>query len=642
MGQIRFSTGTTWFREGEAMNDTGLEEAWRRFSENEVSIDAFFRSSGTLIGTEEKGFWEADLKKDAELKKFVALALTSPSFHLSELMAQLCDAFDRRAEGLAIRIHSLPMVPRWYPDAAGRALGNLANSLFLLGHNEEAVRFGERALAWDPTNPFALSTLAHAYLHVGRERDAFSALAYLDERGYPNSFARVDVLAEQKKVGVKRPSSIEPYQPVLERLARLEEPDAVKGIVCNAHDFFHEFYLAMNPGFGVSLNASPLDKTIRWRNHALLCRMAGRDRYARLAALELNAIPRAEENPRVDADVLWGRSLANLVLEAVPSDDADPLFAPDEKRRLDAVSSAAKKGRLEAVLEAMWDPSEKVVTRGAAILKREKSARSDLAEASQEALRGVIDYVGWGDDDPRIPQPFPLKKGAGAVKGDAVARDVIREITASKKPISALGRGVKPAPLPEEVIAGLRFPNGKPLPPSLLAWLAFDAAWVDLFDDLKNPLFSPMTLIEALAQGFDEWLPDQFPQGFKTPAKLRGEFYPLPRSGDQVLYLYVGEADSRGEYPVLYIDPEDLVIRVRFAGFDQYVADAFGVTVVDVPTADQARKNLGGDAIELVDCFGAGSTWERGAKSSASKKKTSAKSPGKVATAAKKSGGKKK
>ncbi|NUQ72999.1 MAG: hypothetical protein HUU21_05545 [Polyangiaceae bacterium] len=617
------------------MNDTGLEEAWRRFSENEVSIDAFFRSSGLLIGTEEKSFWEADLKKDAELKKFAALAQTSPSFHLSEQMAQLCDAYDRHAEALAIRIHALPMVPRWYPDAASRALGNMATNLCVLGRHEESVRLGERALAWDPTNPFVLYVLAHAYLHVGREGDAFAVVAYLDERGYPSSFARDDVLAEQKKLGVKKPPKFEPYRADLGRLLRLEEADAIRGIACNAHDFFHEIYVAVSPGFGAGLNASPLGDIIKVRNHALICRMAGRDSHARLAALGLAQIPRNKDNPRVDADVLWGRSLADLVLEAVPADDANPLVSPDEKRRLGAVTAAAKEGRRAVVQEALWDPNGKVVERAATILKREKSERSDLEDAFKEALRGVIDYIGWGDDDPRIPQPFPLQKGAGAVKGDAVAREVIGAITASKKPISALGRGVKPAPLPEKVIEALRFPNGKPLPPSLSAWLTFDAAWAELFEDPSKPAFSPMTLVDVLKLDYTEWLPDQFPEGFKTPAKLRGEFYPLPRSGDQGIYLYVGEADSRGEYPVLYIDPEDLVIRVRFAGFDMYLAYMFGVTVADVPTAEQARKNLGGDAIDLADCFGAGSTWDRGTKAAGAKKKTAAKAPAKPATAAK-------
>lgn len=624
------------------MNDAGLEQAWERFSNNDVGIDAFFRSSGTLLGTEQKSFWEADLGKEAELKKLVALAMTSPSFHLSETMAQLCEAFDRNAEALAIRIHALPLVPRWYPDAASRVVGNMAINLYNGGRFEEAARFGERALGWDPVSPFVLGTLALAYLHLKRANEAFSLMAYLDERGYPSSLVREELDGEQKKLGLKRPSKIEPYRADLGRLTRLEEPDAIKGIACNGRDAFHTFQLLVRPRIGASVGLSPLGKTVRPRNHALICWMAGRDPHACLAALELAGMPRDEGNPRVDIDVLWGRSLAELAREASPERGADPLFAPDEKKRLGAVSSAAKEGRLELVREALWDPSEKVVERAASILKREKAEPGALEEAAREALRGYVDYIGWGDDDPKIPQPFPLKKGSSDARGDAIVRDVLREL-ASRKAISAHGKGVKPAPLSAKVISGLRFPSGKPLPPSLSVWLAFDADWVGLFEDLQKPMLAPMTLVEALEHDFDTWLPDQFPDGWKTPAKLRGEFFLLPRSGDQVLYLYVGEADSRGEYPVLYIDPEDLAIRVRFAGFDMYVAHAFGVTVVDVPTAEQARKNLGDDAIDLAECFGKGSTWDRGTKpAAAAKRKTAAKSLKKPAAAAKKkSGGKK-
>lgn len=619
------------------MSDTKLEEAWLRFSENDVSVDAFFRSSGTLIGAEEKSFWEADLSKEAELKKFITLGLTSPSFHLSEAMAQLCKASKQPAAALELRIHALPMVPRWYPDAALRALGNMASDLYALGRYEESVRFGERALAWDPTNPFVLSTLARAYLHVGRVGDAFSALEYLDQRGYPSSLARDPAAADQKTLGVKRPSSVAPRHVDLGRLPRLSERDEAQALACNARDFFHQFYLALTPRIGAELNPSPLGKPVILRNHALITFMAGDVAYALLAAQELAAVPR-DPNARVDLDVLWGRALADVVIATAgqaPEGALSAFFAKEEKKRLDAVSAAAKGGRLDLVRGALRDPSEKVAQRAATLLKRDGAEPSEIEEAALEASRCYGRYIGFGDDDPEVPLPFPLKKSQAPARGDVIVRELCKKLAGSKAPIAAHGVRVTKAPLPAKVIAGLHFPSGKPLPPSLAAWLAFDASWVGLFDDLKKPTFSPMTLVEALQSDFEAWLPDRFPEGFKTPAKLSGELYPLPRSGDQALYLYVGEADSRGEYPVLYVDPKDLVVRVRHAGFDMYVTDAFRHTTVDVPTTEQARSNLGGDAIDLAACFGEGASWG-GSEAPAPRPSKAAPSAG-----AKKPGGKK-
>ena len=41
--------------------------------------------------------------------------------------------------------------------------------------------------------------------------------------------------------------------------------------------------------------------------------------------------------------------------------------------------------------------------------------------------------------------------------------------------------------MPTAVLAPLSFPDGKPLPPSLRRWLAYDASFVKLFADPAQP-----------------------------------------------------------------------------------------------------------------------------------------------------------
>ena len=54
--------------------------------------------------------------------------------------------------------------------------------------------------------------------------------------------------------------------------------------------------------------------------------------------------------------------------------------------------------------------------------------------------------------------------------------------------------GGTPTPIVPEVLEKLTFPDGKPLPPSLKQWLAFDAACLGLFSDLANLVITPLSL----------------------------------------------------------------------------------------------------------------------------------------------------
>src|SRR5262245_51574018 len=66
-------------------------------------------------------------------------------------------------------------------------------------------------------------------------------------------------------------------------------------------------------------------------------------------------------------------------------------------------------------------------------------------------------------------------------------------------------------PLAPEIIEQLTFPSGRPLPPSLKRWLAFDAGWLaDLgwFSPLATPqeppVFTPRRIDQLVTDEFDE------------------------------------------------------------------------------------------------------------------------------------------
>src|SRR5262245_22129089 len=98
----------------------------------------------------------------------------------------------------------------------------------------------------------------------------------------------------------------------------------------------------------------------------------------------------------------------------------------------------------------------------------------------------------------------------------------------------------------------LRFPGGEPLPPSQRRWLAFDAG----HPPLGAPAFEPLTFAELIEQEFGK---GASAHGWdEIIAALPGDCYLLPGGADSRRFLYVGRADSLGEYPVLVVDTDEL------------------------------------------------------------------------------------
>jgi hypothetical protein len=159
-------------------------------------------------------------------------------------------------------------------------------------------------------------------------------------------------------------------------------------------------------------------------------------------------------------------------------------------------------------------------------------------------------------------------------------------------------------PVPEHVLKTLRFADGKPLPPSLRAFFAFDLTFESwngrpsftkgFGDDPAHPRVVPVNLrAEARSWGSAivgkpeaglDFGPDDLLQEEVYDKKLTGLVYRLPHGGDQSHLLYVGMADSRGEYPVLGLDWNAHVDRqnrcevranvfVKYPSFDRFLLE---------------------------------------------------------------------
>ncbi|MFJ4774671.1 hypothetical protein ACIP88_37170 [Streptomyces uncialis] len=136
-------------------------------------------------------------------------------------------------------------------------------------------------------------------------------------------------------------------------------------------------------------------------------------------------------------------------------------------------------------------------------------------------------------------------------------------------------------PMAEDRLTRAVFPSGRPLSPSLRAWLAFDTSLLERHGWFTpEGGFAPRPLHELVddemgAPWADEfaWLSGQLPECFL-----------LPGGSDSRRILAVTEPDAEGEYPVLALDVDDMpFLGLMYPGFDVYLADLAGLVPHDEP-----------------------------------------------------------
>lgn len=200
-------------------------------------------------------------------------------------------------------------------------------------------------------------------------------------------------------------------------------------------------------------------------------------------------------------------------------------------------------------------------------------------------------------------------------------------------------------PVPGAVPFEGAFSDGRALPPSLARFLRFDAgwllggglvahslagawaacirrirrqgaeeaaAWVAHENDEARRAGSalPHPEVDEAPPTSDDtlWSADRLARALRRP--LDGACVLLPMLGTHPYFLYVGEADDAGEYPVLGVGPKTYELFLAFPGFDFYLNHRFGAERVDAE-ADwyrglleaHARANLHGSLYVLDGDF---------------------------------------
>jgi hypothetical protein len=162
-----------------------------------------------------------------------------------------------------------------------------------------------------------------------------------------------------------------------------------------------------------------------------------------------------------------------------------------------------------------------------------------------------------------------------------------------------------PEGLTPEELAGLSLPGGRPLPPSLAKLLAYDQDFLDLLEDGDDGklALSFRSFKDMMAEQFD----DETAENADFTEVLPGQCLALPGDNESRRFMYVGEPDAFGEYPVFGVEIEDIpVVAIEYPGLDVFLAD--GVTedilgeggdclehpVYGPMLADQARRNFAG------------------------------------------------
>ena len=219
---------------------------------------------------------------------------------------------------------------------------------------------------------------------------------------------------------------------------------------------------------------------------------------------------------------------------------------------------------------------------------------------------------GWDLD------PAPESSPAHPLRGQALVEKVVEKMEADGGRLGGCGIPDHPAtPMLSKEILHLALPDGRPLPSSLVRFLAYDETFLGVVEG-DPPRLKLRTFRAMLAEEFDEDVANIADFG----ALLPGLCLVVPGGTDSRRFIYFGTADEHGEYPVMVVDVDDVpFVCIAYPGLDVYLADGVLTTVLkhsyldgfDGPYAAelsaQARRNfhglksldLGGGEVEHVD-----------------------------------------
>jgi hypothetical protein len=130
-----------------------------------------------------------------------------------------------------------------------------------------------------------------------------------------------------------------------------------------------------------------------------------------------------------------------------------------------------------------------------------------------------------------------------------------------------------PEPVASAVLKKLVLPNGEPISAGMKELLKVDALWLGIeFDEDEGDIES--TSLDELVE--DELGKSALSTFAEAIEMLSGDCIPLGGVSDALRFLYVGEADESGEYPVVFLVREPKPWVGGFVPFDVWVAQELG------------------------------------------------------------------
>jgi hypothetical protein len=138
----------------------------------------------------------------------------------------------------------------------------------------------------------------------------------------------------------------------------------------------------------------------------------------------------------------------------------------------------------------------------------------------------------------------------------------------------------------------LALPDGRPLPPSLARVLAHDPHYLPVLEG-KPPRLAFRSFYEMMLQQFDERTADLYRFGDLLP----GQCLVVSRTPSSLRFMYAGDPDRFGEYPVFVVDTEELPsLSLAYPGLDAYLAERVGLVhgAYAPMLVEQAGRNFHG------------------------------------------------
>jgi len=179
----------------------------------------------------------------------------------------------------------------------------------------------------------------------------------------------------------------------------------------------------------------------------------------------------------------------------------------------------------------------------------------------------------------------------------AASKKILRGAALVKNAIeAAAGKIDSPEGVEASVLKKLRLPNDEKLSAGLKTFLAFDSTALGWSFDEEEPEFEPTGLDDLVEQEFGDLAVPAFGEAIEM---LGEDCILMDSEGETTCFLYVGNPDDAGEYPVITLEHGDTAKVSGFLPFDVWIAQRFGALPVNLPeeyvAIAQALAELNGD-----------------------------------------------